>query len=269
MEKGAFVDTTMLVESLLKTAERRKKAKKAIQSYKKSLLPHYAIKEFKGGALRHYIWFHNKLSETGSFSRTIHAIQRNFMKPYLMGTALEALQAGTELFVGAELSHAQTKAQTDSAMADSLRLSTRRLIESGWRNRRKITTDMADPLSCFAETAPTYNEHTRLLEDNRRDCDLEPRCCLADDLRAVPDQLQALISAIEGLTSPENNRRRAALHLLKNTPRRDFNNGNCKALGDAYFALRCPSDCNILTINVKDHRPLAEALHKQVDEYKP
>lgn len=269
MEQGAFVDTTMLVESLLKTAERRKNAKGKIRSYKKSLLPHYAIKEFKGGALRHYIWFHNKLSETGSFTRTIHAIQRNFMKPYLMGTALEALQAGTELLVGSELSHAHTKAQTDSAMADSLRLSTRRLIETGWRNRRKITSDMFDPLPCFAETAPTYNEHTRLIEDSRRSCDLDEKCCLAGAIRAVPGQLQALLLAMEGQASRESNRRRAALHLLKNTPKRDFDNTNCLALGDAYFALRCPPGYNILTTNVKDHRPLAEALGKQVDEYKP
>ena len=128
---------------------------------------------------------------------------------------------------------------------------------------------MFDPLPYFAETAPTYNEHTRLLEDSRRGCDLEAKCCLAGDLRATPDQLQALIVAIEGQSSPESNRRRAALPLLKNTPKRDFDNKNCLALGDAYFALRCPPDCVILTTNVKDHRPLAEALGKQVDEYKP
>jgi hypothetical protein len=269
MEKGAFIDTTVLVESLLKTAIRRKNARAKIRSYKKSLLPVYAIKELKNGALRHYIWFHNKLSETGSFTRTIHAIQRNFMKPHLMGTALEAMQTGTELLVGKGFSHAQTKAKTDLAIADSLRLSTRRLIDSGWRDRRKFATDIFDPLTCFAETSPTYNETTRRLEDPRRKCDLDGKCCLAPKLRLVPSQLGSLIIAIEGKTRAEDTRRRAALHLLKNTPKRDFDDRNCLALGDAYFALRCPNDCNILTTNTKDHEPLAAALDKQVDEYKP
>jgi hypothetical protein len=269
MEQCAFIDTTLLVESLFKTAARRKSARAKIGSYQKSLLPVYAIKELKGGALRYFIWFHNKLSETGSFNRTIHAIQRNFRQPYLMGTALEALQAGTELLVGKSLSHAETRAKTDLAVADSLRLSTRRLIHSGWRDRRKFVTHVVDPLTCFAETSPTYNETTRLLEDPRRKCDLEPKCCLAPKLRSDPSRLQSLIVAIEGKQRPEDTKRRAALHLLKNTPKRDFDDKNCSALGDAYFALYCPMGCRILTTNAKDHAILAGALNQGVDEYKP
>ncbi|MCP4201222.1 MAG: hypothetical protein GY769_04735 [bacterium] len=38
----------------------------------------------------------------------------------------------------------------------------------------------------------------------------------------------------------------------------------CRALGDAIFALYCPEGAEILTTNVKDHRPLAEAVNRRV-----
>lgn len=269
MEIGVFVDTTLLVESLLKTIKRRSSARAKIKSYKKSLLPVYAIKELKNGALRHYIWFHNKLSETGSFTRTIHAVQRNFMRPYLLGTALEAMQTGTELLIGSQFNHAKTRAETDAAMADALRLSIRRRIDRGWKDRRKLTTEITDNLSCFAEAAPIYNEDSRLIEDSRRKCDLSTKCCLAPELRSTPAQLKALIDVLANKTGAEATKRRAALHLLRNTPNREFDDRNCSALGDAYFALRCPSDCHILTTNVKDHELLAAALGKSVEEFRP
>jgi hypothetical protein len=38
---------------------------------------------------------------------------------------------------------------------------------------------------------------------------------------------------------------------------------DCRRLGDAFFALYAPPDAVILTTNIKDHAPLAEALGKQ------
>jgi len=45
-------------------------------------------------------------------------------------------------------------------------------------------------------------------------------------------------------------------------PNSRFDREDCRALGDAYFALFAPADADILTTNLKDHRPLAEALGK-------
>jgi hypothetical protein len=182
------------------------------------------------------------------------------MTRYKQSTALEALQVGAELFAGAS---------NDTEMADSYRLSIRYRISSAWRERRKLTTQTSDELTCFAETGPVYNDQTALLEDDRRSCDVEPKCCLAPVLREDPQQLDALIRTIRPLTRPEDNKRREALHTLKNTPKRDFTDGLCRALGDAYFALRSPQDCAILTSNVKDLEPLAHALSKTVDRYSP
>jgi hypothetical protein len=268
-EKSCFVDTTVLVEALLKPMANRKKARATIRQYERSMLPAYAIKELKCGPLKHFIWLHNKFSETKSFSRTLRAIQRAFMRPYQQGTALEALQVGAELLIGAELSHANTPRQTDLAMADSFRLALRRRIDLAWRERRKLTSEVTDELSCFAEVAHSFNEKTKFIDDNRRKCDLEEKCCLASGLVSRPDDLDKLIHAIKGLTRPEDNRRRAALHLLRNTPKRPFGDQACKDLGDAYFALQCPADCAILTSNAKDHTVLARALNKTVETYTP
>jgi hypothetical protein len=41
-----------------------------------------------------------------------------------------------------------------------------------------------------------------------------------------------------------------------------LDNGKCRSLGDAVFAFLAPADSVILTTNVKDHQPLAEALGK-------
>jgi len=213
MPESCFVETTVLVEALLKSSENRKKARAAIRAYDKSILPIYAIKEMKAGALRNFIWAHNKLSETKSFRRTLIAVQRAFMSRYRQSTALEALQVGAELFTGAS---------NDSEMAGSYRLSILYRISSAWRERRKLTTHTADELTCFAETGPVYNDRTALLEDDRRSCDLEPRCCLAPILRKEPHHIEALLDAIKTLSRPEDNKRREALHTLKNTPNRDF-----------------------------------------------
>jgi hypothetical protein len=43
---------------------------------------------------------------------------------------------------------------------------------------------------------------------------------------------------------------------------RPLDNSKCRSLGDAVFAFLAPVDSVILTTNIKDHRPLAQALGK-------
>lgn len=86
---------------------------------------------------------------------------------------------------------------------------------------------------------------------------------MADALKKRKLELTKLISTIKRMPPKrENGPRIAVLHNL--AVRRNFkmNNQSCRALGDAFFALYCPVDSDILTTNVNDHRPLAEALAK-------
>src|ERR1035438_10167959 len=91
-----YLDTTILIEALFKTRGRRLKARTAIQAYKTSLLPVYAIKEMSAGALANIIWLYNKLEETHSLRGTYEAIAANIRRPNRVTTSMELLQAASE-----------------------------------------------------------------------------------------------------------------------------------------------------------------------------
>src|SRR5271169_2051212 len=90
----AFVETTVLTDALLKSGVPSRTAKRAIARFETSLLPLYAIKEFKAGPLRAFVWVHNKLVAGRSFSATLDVLQRLSRTPqrYLTSTAIEALR---------------------------------------------------------------------------------------------------------------------------------------------------------------------------------
>ena len=228
----------------------------------RSLLPVYAIKELKCGPLRSFIWLHNRFADTKSFNRTIKAIHSNFRQRNLQATAHEALQVGGEVLIGASLASATTREETQAALADSYRYALRRRIDMAWRDRRKLASEVTDELSCFAEVAHSFNERTKFIDDQRRKCDLEAECCLAPEFRARKSDLTALIAAIEGLSRAEDDRRRKALRLLRNSPRVPFEDAALQVPRRRILRLRRPPSCAILTTNAKDHIPLAGALRE-------
>jgi hypothetical protein len=61
----------------------------------------------------------------------------------------------------------------------------------------------------------------------------------------------------------EDQRRRTVLTDFAKRPGGGLTQKACRSLGDAYFAIFAPADSVILTTNVKDHAPLAEALKKK------
>jgi hypothetical protein len=268
MDRDCFVDTTVLAELLLKANANRRKARAKLREYNRSILPIYAIKELKAGPLKHYIWLHNRLVDLKSFSRTLRAIHNSFHRLYLKGTAEEALEMATQTLVGSNLASANTPQKTDAALADAYRLSIRRRIDLAWRERRKVTTDLADELPCYAEIAHEYNEQTGFIDDEHRRCELSDECSLAAGFRKRRGELRKLISAIKESDRPEDRRRRGCLYELLARPPKTFDPENCLSLGDAYFALQCPKGCAILTSNYKDHILLGNALGKDVDEYR-
>jgi predicted nucleic acid-binding protein len=262
------LDTTILVEALFKTRPRRQRARAAVEAYAKSSLPVYAIKEMSGGALSNIIWLYNRLVETRSLARTYEAIAANIRRPNRVTTSLEVLQAASESMTGEDLSDARTAAQTDRMQAEMHALSLRRIIQKGWRDRRRVTTEVVAELECFPEKAPYIDEELGNMTIGKWGCPSRVDCTFAPRLRKRKSDLSLLIQAIKGKKRREDVRRRKALHALKNTPNKRFDNDNCWGLGDAYFALNCPDNATILTSNPRDHAPLAEALGKTVTEYK-
>jgi predicted nucleic acid-binding protein len=266
MSENAFVDTTVFTDALLKEGERKEQAEQALTAFDETELPVYTIKEFKAGPLQHYVYLHNKLSKTDSFEKTIKALSE---LPHFWSrkqdTALEAFHTRWIEIGEKNLSEITEDAsgdpKLDSWMTARIRLGVKRRILKAWRKRRKLTSDVVDELPCYNESEPRERRGELHLDDKK--CDPNPECCMADDFRSDDEAVSSLMSAIETLPkNTENGRRYSVLKELYEDANTDIKNEKCRHLGDAVFALYCPSDSLILTTNVKDHRALAEALGK-------
>lgn len=262
----AFVDTTILTDVLLKPGEKRDVAQKALQQFEVTELPVYAIKEFKAGPLQHYAYLHNKLDQTGSFRRTIEAIQKiNFYQRRKASTALEALSAAMDSFghrTSPELEERYgDKASYDRVSCDLHRDALKVLIFKAWKRRRSVTSRVVIPLTCYSEVEPEMKRGK--IQLTHKSCEVDPECCLADTLRSQPDALKKLLSATENLQTKENQRRAKALKEIIRKSRFVVTDRVCRDLGDAIFALFAPDDAVILTTNIRDHKPLSEALNKK------
>lgn len=270
----AFVDTTILADALLKPGERAKSAKKSIASFSVSQLPVFAIKEFKAGPLRHFAWFHNKLVSVKSFWKVMEALQKESSTPrrYLTSTALEALTATARKFrslTNADLVQKYgSRATVDQTLYDLFRLSIRTSVESAWRRRRKVTSEVVIPLSCYIEEGPRISHS--LIDCKPDRCRIDGECCLAAQLKAHPDDLHKLKDANDKQSvTRETQCRSQALRQLIRVPKRSLSEKMCRDLGDALFAFFAPDDAIILTTNLRDHRPLADALGKKVQKPEP
>lgn len=259
-----YVDTTVIVEALLKTRKRREIAIKRLRE-DHSTVSVYAFKELKAGPLQYFAWVHNKLATTRSLKTTFFAISQVLQQKYRVGTSLEALQVGAEALANYE--GKKTASQRDRENADTYALAIRRRILKGWSDRKKITTDIWGEPECFSQAAPYFDEALGLIENPQKHCQKDQECGFAKGYKVEPEKLVKLIEAIKDLTRNEDNKRRASLHKLNNTPRRPFLDQDCRNLGDAHFALTCPPGAKILTSNSKDHEILASALDVSVEKF--
>jgi hypothetical protein len=261
-----YVDTTVVVEALLKTRKRRQHALKRLQA-DNSIVSVYAFKELKAGPLQIYTWLHNKLVTTRSLKNTYLAIGQTLRQTYRAGTSLEALQVGAEALGLADYEGKKTAAQRDQENADTYALAIRRRVLNGWNNREKIVSAVVGQVECFSQSAPYFDETNGLVENPNKRCQKSQECGFANAYKASPEKLVKLITAITGLNRNEDNKRRASLHKLSNTPGRLFEDEDCRNLGDAHFSLTCPPGATILTSNYKDHQALASALGITVEKF--
>jgi len=266
----AFVDTTIIADRLLKPGEKQDKAKAALAGFSETILPVYAIREFRGGAFRYYIWAHNKLVEKESIADFIDAANAMGYQAYLKSTAFEALAAGLRLI--SQLTNPEWKikygerANPDTVQLDNLRLQLRSLIHRAWKLRRKITSSVVDELPCFQETGIEENRGMISFENKVKSCGSNPDCAIAKLLLRQPTELEAVFKANENLPkSAEQKRRRKGLRHLNRTEDRPLPEDYCRGLGDAVFALTAPIDSVILTTNSGDHTALAGPLGKIVE----
>ena len=190
MNQKAFVDTTILADVLLKVGDLHDAAIVALSRYTKTILPVFAIKEWKRGQLARYVLIHNYLKTSGSFSDTNNRLSRLFMRPRWMSTFFEALAAAT-----LRIPRTSATGFSDAELADRFRLAFKTLIYESWEDRRNVTTETVMDLECYTEAGPRELPSGRL-DLKPRDCDGERECCLAGRLRKQPDVLIKLREAI-------------------------------------------------------------------------
>jgi hypothetical protein len=263
----AYVETTILADALLKPGDPRcEAAHSAVKRYTESLLPVYAIKEWKAGIIKHYAYFHGKLVQTKSLSRTIRVISR-LPEPfhhYRKSTSWEALATAVRLAARSRRPGAAVSGDEDQELADRYRLAIASLLYRRWSERRKLTTDTVQELDCYTESAPVLDRNG-IFDLNPIDCDTE-ECSLAHELRSSPDLLKKMADAIpKSSTRMEDVRRRQVLRDLIRLKHFQLTPEKCRALGDAIFAFFAPPDCVVLTTNKRDLVPLAGALGKRVE----
>lgn len=268
VSKKVLIDTTILANILLKSGDIRKKSQSALRTFDQSLLPVYAIKEFKAGPLHNYVYCYNKLITTGSFHETMAAIQRLSLTPhrYKTATALEALtEASKSLSQNTTQDILDKYSITDfgKILYDETRLSLKVKIMMAWKKLRSVATDIVNPLMCYKEVAPT--EKRGLIDDSPLSCQSISKCSVQTIMRENLDDVKKLWDAIDRLSiKREDIYRKKVLKSIFRTPKRDISGDDCRRLGDAVFAMIAPNDSVILTTNVKDHRTLAGVLGKKV-----
>lgn len=264
----AIVDTTILTDVLLNSGEARESAKNALNNYSETLLPVYAIKEFKSGPLKNFIWMHNKLALLESYTKALDALQRMSRTPkrYTTSTAIQALKEAADSIGKRNLGDLVNKygesASVDKTLCDEFRLQLKLAIFKAWKKRRKVTTDIICPLACYKETAPY--EKRNLIECGNTECEKLSKCTIAALLMTKPDDLRLMREAIIGSDKPENIQRAKILRQLFRTPNVPIENKDCRKLGDAVFVFLAPADAVILTTNVVDHDLLAKSVGKDV-----
>ncbi len=264
----AFLDTTILTDYLLKEGLPKDNAKAALAVFSEVELPMYAIKEFKGGPLKNFVWMYNKFVSTKSFTASLEALHRMSRTPkrYTTSTALEALVASNSNIAaktpGELVKRYGADADLDVIQCAEMRLALKRIIFQSWANKEKIATKVVFKLTCYDEKAPYENREMLELKPTR--CEKE-KCCLEPELRSREDDLRKMRQAILDSDSsrPEDTKRAQALREVyrKSTP---VTEATCRALGDAIFVALAPSDAVILTTNVRDHKLLADSIGKTI-----
>ena len=256
-----------MVDYLLKKGEEHHIAEKALASFDHTALPVYAIKEFALGALKYYVWTHNKLALTKSFADTLRAINgmsRSFKKNWA-ATARQALYEAARKyqFSRTTLQHLVNRygpsAENDFVQADQCRLELKKIIKEAWKKRRSFATEVVEELECFSDEP--LDEHNEALEVI---AECKGSCAVAKKLSSQPMELQKLISILKTSQKLEDQRRYKALHDLARKPTAPVSSTQCRNFGDAVFVLLAPNDSEILTTNRRDFELLAKVLGKSV-----
>jgi hypothetical protein len=149
---------------------------------------------------------------------------------------------------------------SDEEYAEDLRSHLKRVIFSSWVELQSLA-QLTHPLQCYESESPHELDDGIMIAIGPSSC-AGAGCTLATDLRKFPNDLALIEATIRRQPAKlENQRRIEAVMMLQQTG--VFDDKSCRALGDVVFAMLAPSEFVIITTNIKDQLPLAEALGKR------
>lgn len=266
----AFLETTVLTDYLLKRDGSEKQAAKALEGHERTIIPQFAWKEFKRGPLKNFVWAHNKLADTKSFLNTLAALQRMSRSPrrYLTSTAIQAFHSAFSVLFDdpqrLQEDYGDT-ANLDKLHADFIRLELKRTIFTSWNSRHTLFGGPYHILGCYPD-AEIFEEQGRI-ELDPKDCPKGIECCLKGALTSKREKLGSVRKAIkDGSDRKEVVRRSKVIRQIEKHPASLMSNDDCREFGDAYFVMFCPNDAVIITTNLRDIEPMANALGIEVQK---
>lgn len=266
-----FVETTVLTDFLLKRDGSEKAAANSFKRFSQVSVPQYAWKEFKRGPLANFLWAYNKLSETGSFTASLAALQRMSRSPkrYLTSTAIQAFHSAFVSFFDSATLHSLgkqygAKADLDALHADFLRFEIKAAIVKSWGRRHAILGGPVHILECYPDAE--IRETTARIEIEPRDCPRSASCCLKTELRTRARDVAAVRASLRSIPRrKEITSRSDVLRHIEKHKSASMTYKDCRHFGDAYFVLFCPTGATILTTNQRDIEPMAKALGIQLE----
>ncbi|MDF0498100.1 hypothetical protein [Bradyrhizobium yuanmingense] len=260
-----FLETTVLTDLLLKKDGSEKVARAGLRRFSEVIAPHFAWKEFKRGPLHTYVWMHNKLLDTKSFSASLSALQKISRTPrrYFTSTIIQSLHtAFVKAFDGVTIKDLQSrygsKANLDTLHADVLRLELKRTIYSSWPRRKKLFGGLHHVLPCYPDNELV--DQGGRIETKPDDCPNGSDCCLKAQLATRRKDIALARANLPKDGRPESSKRFRVLRQIEKHQGRLMTPKDCRDFGDAYFVLFCPKGATILTTNTRDIQPIANGL---------
>lgn len=261
----AFIETTILTDYLLKRDGSEARAKDLIDQYDVAVIPQFSWKEFKRGPLNAFVWAHNKLVETKSITQTFAALQRMSRSPkrYFTSTAIQSIHTAissefSEL-TGSEIENIYGPVKIDEIIADVFRVELKKVISRSWGARLSLFDGIEGRLSCYPDVE--LEENGGILINKPIDCPSSTECCLKIFLLNNKIKLEIVRKSLDSAPDKkETIDRKAVIRQIEKHPSSIMTNKDCRKFGDAYFVLFCPIDHEILTTNIADIKPMADAL---------
>ncbi len=267
---GSFLDTTIVIHIADGPIIDKKKGEAFVTANQPAEMPYYALRELLAGRVRILCEAHNSVHAAENHGEALLALlNRNPAEGRKKEARIKDVADALK-----RVFNANPEGDRKSLKRELLQdLSMKAVIL--WRKARNLSSiAKTQSLGCLNDGNINYGDAGELRgPTDSFNCIKTERCAAAAYLYDNKSVLTKMIETLHpnNLTpkianKQETRQRRKALKELLSVGPAKFNKGQCRALGDAYFAAMCPAGSVVLTSNLEDHLPLCLALGKEATE---